>query len=283
MKGVKDPNAKYIDDDVDEDTEEDPEEKLSLYSAMSAQSAPYPGRGKKVKKKTHRQPPPQQQQQQAQPQFLGTPVTNNHNEDSESTAENISGASYDSLTLSTQHIEVKKKSGAEGAYAALNKKERREFLAAFRAFDRNEEGQISVYNLQEVFKGLNYHFTVDDCIEMLKSIDTDRNGKVDIDEFVYAMKIGNKYSDTSRPFIDELKEAFEVFDKDGNGEISSQELSSIMKALGEDFKEEEIFYMMKEADQDDNGAIDFEEFKQLMHNDSILFADEDGGDKQLDK
>lgn len=38
----------------------------------------------------------------------------------------------------------------------------------------------------------------------------------------------------------EIREAFNVFDKDGSGKISGEELRSIMKSLGEDLTDEEV-------------------------------------------
>ena len=94
---------------------------------------------------------------------------------------------------------------------------------------------------------------------MLKAIDDNGDGKVDIDEFVCVMK-GAAYSDLSnnRPYVEELREAFEVFDKDGDGHISPQELASIMQALGENLNEKDILVMIQEADDDGDGNIDFE-------------------------
>eukprot|EP00483_Globobulimina_turgida_P009798 UN09817 len=146
---------------------------------------------------------------------------------------------------------------------------------AFRLFDKDDDGQISVYELKKVFDGLNYHFTETQLVNMLKSIDDNGDGKVDIDEFVCVMK-GSVYSETSntRAYVDELREAFEVFDKDGDGQITPQELAAIMKALGESLNEQDILTMIQEADADGDGNIDFEEFKKLMEEDTILGWDQ---------
>ena len=56
----------------------------------------------------------------------------------------------------------------------------------------------------------------------------------------------------------ELKEAFAVFDKDGSGTITSDELKEVMKAMGENLTEEEIDQMIREADIDGDGEINYE-------------------------
>ena len=63
---------------------------------------------------------------------------------------------------------------------------------------------------------------------------------------------------------EELLEAFKVFDRDGNGFITSHELRNIMNSLGENLTPEEIEEMIKEADLDNDGQIDYEEFVKMM-------------------
>ena len=49
---------------------------------------------------------------------------------------------------------------------------------------------------------------------------------------------------------DELREAFRVFDRDGNGFISAVELRHVMTNLGEKLTDEEVDEMIREADLD---------------------------------
>ena len=64
--------------------------------------------------------------------------------------------------------------------------------------------------------------------------------------------------------IAEFKEAFRVFDKDGNGFISAAELRHIMTNLGEKLTDEEVDEMIREADIDGDGQINYEEFVKVM-------------------
>ena len=56
---------------------------------------------------------------------------------------------------------------------------------------------------------------------------------------------------------EELREAFKVFDKDGNGVISADELRHVMTNLGEKLTDEEITEMIKEADTNNDGHVDY--------------------------
>ena len=57
---------------------------------------------------------------------------------------------------------------------------------------------------------------------------------------------------------EELREAFRVFDKDGNGYISAAELRHVMQNLGEKLTDEEVKEMIREADLDGDGMVNYE-------------------------
>jgi len=64
--------------------------------------------------------------------------------------------------------------------------------------------------------------------------------------------------------IAEFKEAFSLFDKDGDGTITSKELGTVMRSLGQNPTEAELQDMINEVDADGNGTIDFPEFLTMM-------------------
>ena len=55
--------------------------------------------------------------------------------------------------------------------------------------------------------------------------------------------------------IEEIKEAFDLFDTDGSGSISVAELTAAMKSLGFDTKNAVIYRMIEEMDQDGNPRL----------------------------
>ena len=64
--------------------------------------------------------------------------------------------------------------------------------------------------------------------------------------------------------IIEFREAFQAFDKDGSGSITTKELGTVMRSLGQNLNESEIREIIDEVDEDKNGTIDFHEFLSLM-------------------
>ncbi|KAL6281743.1 hypothetical protein ACE6H2_018624 [Prunus campanulata] len=93
-------------------------------------------------------------------------------------------------------------------------------------------------------------------------VDADQNGTIDFSEFLNLM--ARKMKDTDSE--EELKEAFKVFDKDQNGFISAAELRHVMANLGEKLTDEEVDEMIREADEDGDGQVNYEEFVRMMLN-----------------
>ena len=67
-----------------------------------------------------------------------------------------------------------------------------------------------------------------------------------------------------KSLLEEFREAFNAFDKDGGGSIDREELMDLFKSLGRAPTDEELDHMIACADEDGNGTIDFYEFATLM-------------------
>ena len=76
---------------------------------------------------------------------------------------------------------------------------------------------------------------------MVNEVDADGNGTLDFPDLLNLM--ASKMKDTDSE--EEISEAFKIFDKDGNGFISANELKHVMSNLGEKLSDEEIEDMIK--------------------------------------
>ncbi|KAH3762601.1 hypothetical protein Pelo_5562 [Pelomyxa schiedti] len=65
---------------------------------------------------------------------------------------------------------------------------------------------------------------------------------------------------------EEFRRVFKFFDSDSSGAISPSELQEVLSRQGNEVTMEEATLLLKEADQDGNGEIDFNEFVAFMYN-----------------
>ncbi|CAK9250985.1 unnamed protein product [Sphagnum jensenii] len=135
-----------------------------------------------------------------------------------------------------------------------------EFKEAFSLFDKDGDGSITTKELGTVMRSLGQNPTEAELQDMINEVDADGNGTIDFGEFLNLM--ARKMKDTDSE--EELKEAFRVFDKDQNGFISAAELRHVMTNLGEKLTDDEVDEMIREADVDGDGQINYEEFVKMM-------------------
>ena len=122
------------------------------------------------------------------------------------------------------------------------------------------QGTITTKELGVVMRSLGQTPTEAELQEMIKEVDANKDGTIDFKEFLTLMSRKTRDADSQ----DELREAFKVFDKDGNGYISAAELRHVMTSLGEKLTDAEVDAMMKEADADGDGQVDYEEFVKYV-------------------
>lgn len=64
--------------------------------------------------------------------------------------------------------------------------------------------------------------------------------------------------------IQEFRQAFDIIDRNGDGAITTDDLASVMRAIGQTPTANELTDMIREVDADGNETIDFTEFLALM-------------------
>ncbi|KII85394.1 hypothetical protein PLICRDRAFT_31633 [Plicaturopsis crispa FD-325 SS-3] len=142
----------------------------------------------------------------------------------------------------------------------LSRAQSEEFKEAFSLFDKDGDGTITTKELGTVMRSLGQNPTEAELQDMINEVDADGNGTIDFPEFLTMM--ARKMRDTDSE--EEIKEAFKVFDKDGNGYISAAELRHVMTNLGEKLTDNEVDEMIREADVDGDGQINYEGIEAIL-------------------
>eukprot|EP01147_Barroeca_monosierra_P009500 gene9500-1741_t len=129
----------------------------------------------------------------------------------------------------------------------------------FNLYDIEGEGYIPSNDLGNILRAFGHNPTESEIQELLLSVDSG-SGRLSLSEVntcVSNFKGGSDYAQ-------QVREAFQVFDKDGKGAISPAELKHILCNLGEKMTSEEVDNMMREAGFAGKASISQDEFIKLM-------------------
>jgi len=141
-------------------------------------------------------------------------------------------------------------------------------IKAFESWDTNKDGQISFQELKTAVQKTGQNLSDEDINSIFAIGDADQNGEIDMQEFMTLMLPNT--SDVVAKFrairktVKDVQTAFRQFDKNGDGSIDKNELTSSLKSSGGNFSQKEIDVIFSAADIDGNGEIDYEEFIALM-------------------
>ncbi|XP_069114871.1 uncharacterized protein [Argopecten irradians] len=149
--------------------------------------------------------------------------------------------------------------------AHSQKKDDRETLhTIFHLFDKDNDGRITAEEFTTVLESMKMKLSKKEIKKTVDRVmqdgDKDKNGTIDFEEFQAFMETRMSHQSA----LKELTDAFNTFDCDKNGFIEPSELKSVMSRLGRDVSDTEVEQMIKDADLDGNGKIDFEEFVKFM-------------------
>ncbi|EOA18170.1 hypothetical protein CARUB_v10006646mg [Capsella rubella] len=149
----------------------------------------------------------------------------------------------------------------------------------FDLFDRNGDGFITVEELSQALTRLGLNADLSDLKSTVESYIQPGNTGLNFDDFSALHKTlddsffggeadFDNEEDPSSAAADEsdLQEAFKVFDENGDGFISARELQAVLKKLGlpEGGEMERVEKMIVSVDRNQDGRVDFFEFKNMM-------------------
>ena len=125
--------------------------------------------------------------------------------------------------------------------------------------DLNGDGKLSK---DEIKQGYREYFgkplSDEEVDDLFTKVDTDGSGAIDYSEFVVAtMNEKNLLSNHK------LQKAFKMFDIDGGGTISADEIKQVL-SFGQHIDEEVVQQILKQVDSNGDGEISFDEFAEMM-------------------
>jgi calcium-dependent protein kinase len=131
----------------------------------------------------------------------------------------------------------------------------------FVALDTNRDGTITLEELNEGIDKLQVAGLPPNMKEMMLAIDSDGSGTIDYTEFLAATIDQKHYQQENICWS-----AFQVFDTDGSGSISRNELEKVLASgqLAEVMGSAAVNRVLQDADADGDGQIDFDEFMKMM-------------------
>jgi calcium-binding protein CML len=138
-----------------------------------------------------------------------------------------------------------------------------ELREIFRSFDRNNDGSLTQLELGSLLRSLGLKPSPEQLETLTQKADKNSNGLVEFSEFV-ALVAPDLLPAKSAYTEEQLRRLFGMFDRDGNGFITAAELAHSMAKLGHALTADELTGMIKEADTDGDGRINFHEFSQAI-------------------
>merc|ERR1711872_376118 len=138
-------------------------------------------------------------------------------------------------------------------------------LVLKRCFDgfADEDGAIPADNVGGILAMMGMKVKPSALREIIEDIDEDGSGLLEFGEFC---RLAAKFlvEEDEEALKKELKEAFRIYDKEGNGYISTDTLKEILKELDNKLSDEDIDNIIEEVDEDGSGTLDFDEFMEMM-------------------
>jgi len=137
---------------------------------------------------------------------------------------------------------------------------------AFDYYDANRSGFIDYLELQTALRGYGFDATMDECVELVREHDEDRDGKLSLHEF-YSLLLDVSRRDAYALPTDlpgDLREAFDYYDANRSGFIDYLELQTALRGYGFDATLDESVQLVRQYDDTALGKLDLHAFAALI-------------------
>jgi calcium-binding protein CML len=136
-----------------------------------------------------------------------------------------------------------------------------EIKSVFKLFDKNGDGRLEKSEIKSFMIALGRETSDEEVQKLMEKVDLDKNGFITIDEFIEYM---DETYVISKDQVNELIDAFRIFDVDNSGNISKNEFKNILTKYGKnEFTDEDIEDIFNLIDIDKDGSINYAEFIEM--------------------
>ncbi|XP_066981495.1 troponin C-like [Macrobrachium rosenbergii] len=135
---------------------------------------------------------------------------------------------------------------------------------AFDSFDTEKQGFITADTVATILRMMGVKISDKNLAEVIADTDEDGSGKLEFEEFV---DLAAKFliEEDEEALKAELKEAFRIYDKEGNGFITTDVLREILQEIDNKLTPADLDGIIEEVDEDGSGTLDFDEFMEMMN------------------
>merc|ERR1711911_182138 len=145
----------------------------------------------------------------------------------------------------------------------LNKEQQLMLRKVFDSFDHHKKGSIPSSMVQTIFTVMGHRVDAELLKSIIAEVDADGSGELEFPEFVQ-LAAQFLIEEDAEEMQNELKEAFRLYDKEGNGYITPATLRDILHELDDKLTPDDLDGIIDEIDEDGSGTIDFDEFMTMM-------------------
>lgn len=133
----------------------------------------------------------------------------------------------------------------------------------FEGFDTEGGGTISGTNMQMILKSMDVKVDKAEIENAAAEVDEEGTGKFTLTQFATVAARFMSEDDVEQ-MREELKEAFRIYDREGQGFITTEVLKEILREIDSTLTEGDLDNIIEEVDDDASGTLDFDEFQAMM-------------------
>ena len=193
--------------------------------------------------------------------FLKFKNTNTHNPLTKEVMSHISAVPFENLRKFNARQKIQRATIAFLVHHLCSSDSVKELRDIFRELDTDNNGTLSYNEIKQGFLKYSGKKKISDneFNKIMSNVDADKNDAIEYEEFIAAtINLEELLTDEN------LRIAFNSFDKDGSHELSADEIKGALGLIEEETGKNVINEIIKEIDLNGDGLISFEEFKHLM-------------------